>query len=181
GASRPGAPRLATVGPEGPEVALRVGSDELVVAVVLVGRFARDGRAGGTGPLVDLLDVVGDHVATERARLTGPLAVRLVGPEHDAAALGPVELGVGDLVAVGVHRGLDESEGLHQELDQRRAVPSLQGGPDSGCGGVLAHVPHSGPFRCPPAWMFRRSSASQPLGGTPARSRNSRTRCGWSK
>ena len=65
---------------------------------------------------------------------------------------------------VGVHGGLLEAE-RDEEVDHRRGVAGLEGAPHGGGGCVVAHAPQSGRLRCPPSWMFRRSSASHVVGG----------------
>src|SRR5699024_7039715 len=59
----------------------------------------------------------------------------LVGAEHDGAAAGPVQLGVGDRVAVTRdHQGLDEAEDVAQEADLGSGVAGLEGREDADAG-----------------------------------------------
>ena len=129
------------------------------------------------------LRVGGDDVEAGRA---GLLAHRpgLVAAAHHATALGPVRAGVLDdvgVVRVVVHRGRLEPE-RDQEVDHRARVAGLEGAPDGGgrcpvvAVSVIAHGSQSGRLRCPPSWMFRRSSASHCVGLQPAICRNSRVR-----
>ena len=98
-------------------------------------QLAGDLRPGSDRLVVHRLRVGGDDVeagACPARWLHSP--ARLVAAEHDATALGPVELGVlheRRVGLVGVHRGRLEAE-RDEEVDHRPRVVGLEGAPDGG-------------------------------------------------
>src|SRR5699024_549040 len=124
-----GLSRFAAVHAERPQVSFRVGATEFIAAVVGALRFAQNPGWRLLHAGKHLVDVVGRHVDRRRSRLWIPLLVGFMAAEHDAPAFWPVQLGMGDPIAVFVDGSGFKAEYVCQEIEHGMGITGLECGP----------------------------------------------------